>query len=114
MVHEKLTGSFTIEDLIQFEQKKFNDPEYDSEYNVFVDLRGAIIYDFMRQHVNFGNYISQQENLFNSRKKCAFVAETPKEAVFAELLKNLSRKAANNISYQIFSTETGALIWLNA
>lgn len=113
LIHEKLTGRFTIEDLIHFEQKKFSDPEYDSEYNVFVDLRGAVIDDFMRQHVNFGDYVTQQANRFNSRKKCAFVAETPKEMVFAELLKNLSHKAATNISYQIFSTETGAFIWLN-
>lgn len=110
--HEILFGEITIEEIIVHRWKIMNEPGYNDNYKILVDIRSATFVNFLDDLPKFINYVKKASKLFNLNRKCAFVTSSPEQVAFVEILISHLYEIENHYIINVFSTESAALNWL--
>ena len=112
IIYEILKGDITLNELLQLERNKFNDPEHNASYSVILDIREANFrFSNVEKEIFYESIKDYTANL-NMNRKCAILTNNPQEVVISELFKlRMSQSSPMNI--KIFSTETAAMEWIN-
>jgi hypothetical protein len=108
LIIEIMRGSFELEEYMKLKKSQFEDPDYDPNFNIIMDIRN--IEDIVsEQIIKEYTKIIKPVQLFTRRIKAAVITETPSQVTGAILYKMLEEKS---IDYEIFSTFEYALKWL--
>lgn len=108
LVIEILSGKFELSDYLKLKQSQFENPDYDPNFNLVLDIRN-IENDLSEETIK--GYIADIKpiQVFTNRIKAAVITNSPSQVVGATLYRLFEERAIN---CEIFSTLEYALIWL--
>jgi hypothetical protein len=108
LVIEILKGRFDLSDYMDLKKSQFEDPAYDPNFNLILDIRN--IEDILSSEIikEYTEFIKPVQ-LFTERIKAAVITDTPSQVTGATLYNLFEDKS---IDYRIFSTLEYALNWM--
>ncbi|PLX05378.1 MAG: hypothetical protein C0594_07600 [Marinilabiliales bacterium] len=112
LIIETARGEIRLTELIEHEKTKFNDPEHNDSYSIFVDLRNSKFVLTDQDKEMIFKLIKEYTAKINAKRKLALLTYSPEEVVTSELLKRRMSKLTN-LRLEIFSTENAAYKWLS-
>lgn len=110
VITETWPENVNIEDYKKVKQSEFNDPDFDSDFNVITDLRilklelNVVVID------KIINFIKDNSNNIKDRKS-AILTNKPNQVVNSFVFKSKAKNLPLNI--KIFSTMEAALNWIS-
>lgn len=111
IIIDTISGIITLNELIEHEKTKFNDPVYNDSYSAVLDIRGSVFDMNTDEKEIFYKMIKESTAKINMKRKCAIITDKPNEVVNSQLFK-IRMGQFSPMNFRIFSSEEAAYLWV--
>ncbi len=111
IIIETISGKIKLNELIELEKTKLNDPGHNDSYSIIIDIRGAVFEINAAERETFYKMLEELTANINMNRKCAFITQRPNEVVNSVLFKLRVNEFAP-MNFEIFSSEEAAYAWV--
>ena len=106
-------GEISLDAIIFHTKRRLLSFDFNKDFNSLIDIRGAIITNFINDIDRFCNFMKECLKNQNIQKKCAIVTSTPVEIVHAEHFANELINRSISLECGHFSSVEAAISWLS-
>lgn len=110
--YDLYVGEISLDAIAYHTKKRLLADDFNKTFNFLIDIRGAMIIDFITDIEKFTNFIAKCLKDHSLQNKFAFVTSSPVEIVHSEqFVEKLNKKGIRLICGNFSSVET-AINWL--
>ncbi len=113
LIHEKVIGKVTVDEIIKYRAKRINSPGYIDTYNILLDISEGELVDFLKNMGHYIDFIKQISGRINLKRKFAILTSKPFDVAYAELFNVKITELNLGAIIKTFSEEKNALYWLS-
>ena len=107
---QKFSGFIRFEDLVEFNKRKIQDPNFREGLHILVDLSESEIGLTDKEIERYTRYLIDKKEKYEGTR-CAIISDNPKQFVKSFFFKEYASVFGK---VEIFSTREAALRWLNS